>query len=231
MVVVTGREVSKVRRMRIALLAGLAAVGFLAGPAMAKGEGSVITGSAIISGPRLPGPVILGGYFLAVAGQLGQQATLPSNYEALLNELGLRTIDARTSGDWIAAAPVGPLGPRYEVTYLTNDPAFGTQTLRQEVYPSAHGGPVAHFESGGSFLGNPFPEGWYAASPALAKLFRTVGVLRTASAAPIPAPAQPAATPAPPLRTWLWAVVLGGVLALVSAGAVAARRRRAVRVL
>ena len=77
------------------------------------------------------------------------------------------------------ARPSGELGPRYDVSYVVPGPS--TDTLRQQLYPYASGGPVTYMEPGQEFWSDQRTHGgWLRASAGLKSMLVQAGLPRTA---------------------------------------------------
>jgi hypothetical protein len=75
--------------------------------------------------------------------------------------------------------PSTSLGPRYEVAYVVPGPT--TDTLRQELYPYAYGGPVTYMKPGQKFWGNQRTHGgWLRTSAELKSTLVAAGLPWTA---------------------------------------------------
>jgi hypothetical protein len=137
-----------------ALAAGLsvAAALSLATPALAKGPSQ-----ASITGPGLVRAIAVSGN-----GESGEQGTLA----VLAGQTGLFTalfgpgasVPDQTSASLRTPPPKATLGPRYTVTYtvpgVTPKPGEQYGRVRQDLYPSAAGGPVIYTPPGQDGFGN-----------------------------------------------------------------------------
>jgi hypothetical protein len=117
----------------VAPVAGLVAMIALASPASAAGAES-----AVITGPGIDEPIELDFY----------DPDVPSQ-----RELGEQTgawfvpTDDQVSEPLMAEAPDVELGPRYTLTWYMLGPEelpLSERAIRQELYPDAEGGPLAH---------------------------------------------------------------------------------------
>jgi hypothetical protein len=217
-------------RWRAVTVAGtvVAAVGAVllgaAGPAFAKGADQ-----ATITGPGLARPIVLGG-----DGEPGSGETLGT----LSNGSGLFVVMfGPTDGRALSSdPPAGSLGPRYELAFRVPGASPTPDIVRQDLYPSAPGGPVTYTPGGQPSFGGRTSGGWYRSDDAFARLLASIGVpealpvaLDSPSAAPTARPTAvtqpdvagrrsvPAAAP--------WVAVAAVLLVLVAL--VALRRRRA----
>jgi hypothetical protein len=212
-------------RWRAVLVAAVTGLVVLVGaaPALAKGADQVT-----ISGPGLAQPLVLGGE--------GEPGT-GSDLGRLADGTGLFVAMFGASGGLQLASsePAGPLGPRYELAYRVPGGGPTPDTLRQDPYPSAAGGPVAYTPPDQSFYGGQASSGWYRAPDGFVPFLVSLGVPAASAPAAPRATAASAGTAAGPARRshhapWLpvTAGVFGaGVLALVGLGLL--RRRRPAR--
>lgn len=77
--------------------------------------------------------------------------------------------------------PSTALGPRYEVAYVVPGPS--TDTLRQQLYPYASGGPVTYMKPGQKFWGTQYTlGGWLRAGAGLKSMLVAAGLPQTAPA-------------------------------------------------
>ena len=209
---------SRVAGMAVAGVVGLAVLTIAAGPAAAKGPmGATIEGDGLaapiehsaVGGSKLAD---LTGLFVVISGGAGRELT--------------------------ADPPTDDLGPELVVTwdmgsYTDESGAVHDKNLiRQEVYPYAAGGPLAHTRAGQRFFASDTGGGWFAAPEALTDMLRSLGVpgeaqLTEAAAPPAPPAAVrdagPATTGDGPWPAPGWAVALPAAVA--AAIAVLARRR------
>jgi hypothetical protein len=202
----------------VAAAVGMVVLG-AAGPAFAKGADQVT-----ITGPGLARPIVLGG-----DGEPGSGETLGT----LSNGSGLFVVmfgpmDGRQlSSD----PPAGSLGPRYELAFRVPGGSPTPDIVRQDLYPSAPGGPVTYTPGGQPSFGGRTAGGWYRSDDGFARLVASIGVpgaLPVALDSPTtrPTAAQPEVTArrsVPAATPW---VAVAAVL-LVLVALVALRRRRA----
>ena len=212
-----------------ALAAGLsvAAAICMATPALAKGPSQ-----ASITGPGLVRAVVVSGN-----GEPGEQGTLA----VLAGQTGLFTalfgpgasVPNQTSASLRTPPPKATLGPRYTVTYtvpgLTPKPGEQYGRVRQDLYPSAAGGPVIYTPPGQDGFGMPLQvTGWLRASPELARTLAQLGVpLRPGTrAAPQirPSAAHPAAAHQPGSRILTWLIAAAVAIAAAALVGIALQR-------
>ena len=170
---------------------GVGAALSLATPALAKGPSQ-----ASITGPGLVHAIVVSGN-----GEPGEQGTLA----VLAGQTGLFTV--LFGADAASVAPQPPtqlrtpppkasLGPQYTVRYtvpgVTPQPGEQFGRIRQDLYPSAVGGPVIYTPPGQDGFSQPLQvTGWLRASPQLTRTLAQLGV------PPRPAtPASPQTRPA-----------------------------------
>jgi hypothetical protein len=90
---------------------------------------------------------------------------------------------ARQPDPMLDKRPRGDLGPRYTITYSVPGAEFGTDEIRQDVYPYAMPGPVTYMAPGQKLFGSSTRGGWFRADARLKKTLVEAGLPRTASAA------------------------------------------------
>jgi hypothetical protein len=212
----------------LALIAGLALVLAMTGPAAAKG----IIAEANISGPGLGGGSgSLGGgggmrLEQPAADGMWESGVLDDRKEDSVSALGLSRTD---------------LGPRYLVTYRFEfGPGTRDQVIRQELYPYAKGGPVTYTPSGqeqtgeedltGMGMSMSIPSGWFRTTSGFFHFLVEHGFPATNPLAPVAEPAprnEPASEAAPTGQPVPWAWVVIGIvgLAALTLGSPAVRRR------
>jgi hypothetical protein len=218
-------------RWRAALLIGTVAIVVLAtaAPAAAKGADQ-----ATITGPGLAHPIVVGGDGEPGSGEpgsgekLGELSDGSGLFAAIFGADG--SSQALTS-----QAPAGPLGPKYELAYRIPDQTAAGTTVRQDLYPSAAGGPVTYTKPGQVVFGLPSRGGWYRAPGTFGALMRTLGVPLGSvvpSGTPSAGPAGGAVagqTSGSSGRGTPWMAIVAGVLvacvALVGVAVVFLRRR------
>jgi hypothetical protein len=212
----------------VAAVAGLAVL-MMAGPAAAKGADQ-----ATITGPGISTPIVVGGDGEpGTTGGLGQLSDASGLFVAMFGP------DSNGAMALANTAPTGPLGPRYELTYRVPGGNPRPDTLKQDAYPLAAGGPVTFTPAGQAVLGTTTTGGWYHAPDTFRPLLTSLGVPGLTGAAATPSRTQPssvanathaantadAGTVAPAHRT-RWLVIAAGAIAVcVVAMAVALLRR------
>lgn len=136
-----------------------------AGPVMAAGSEALV-----IEGPNLDGPLEID--------FVDPPPDLRVNQFELAAQLGARFNSRGGDIDRLSrAAPTDDLGPQWTVTWIAAGPQTASRedrSTRQELYPDAAGGPVAHTPAGQGLVdGN---VGWYRAPPELRDTLRSLGV-------------------------------------------------------
>jgi hypothetical protein len=193
-----------------------------AAPAFAKGEGTPIFATAVITGPGLPSPIVASGKMSAWGP--GDRAAA-GVADGLIRAAGL---GAGSEEGWYVLAPdPATLGPGFDVTYYFEAPDLFATTvpLHQVIYPYAPDRPLVYTVSGQRFFGSKIGE-WWSAPPTLLTWLVAQGLPATPPA-PAPAAPRPLALPEPPAaEAFPWAVVFAvtGLLAMVVTAAVAGRR-------
>jgi hypothetical protein len=215
--------------MRWRALTVLATAGLLVlagtGPAFAKGADQ-----ATITGPGLAQAIVLSGE--------GEPGTSGDSLGQLANGGGLfLAMFGPSEGQQLApSAPVGALGPKYEVAFRVPGGAPTPDVVRQDLYPLAVGGPVTYTPPDQTELAGRTTGGWYRAPNGFAALLAKVGVPGLPAAANASAPAsraaasraadQPEAAPAPSWQPASVGVLVAAVLLVaVAIVAIIARRR------
>jgi hypothetical protein len=133
-------------RTRIITLA--VAVAALALPAAAAAKGPA---EATISGPGLQSPLTIGG---------NGEGDTSTALGLLVTESGFfpQTF-GQSPNPLLRGRPAGRLGTQYVVTYTVPGPS--TDTLRQQLYPYAAGGPVSYMQPGQKIWDQQTHGGWY----------------------------------------------------------------------
>jgi hypothetical protein len=119
------------RRCTVAFAAGMVVLAMTAPEAMAKGEGHLVGGSAVVTGPGLSAPVVVRGPDLA-------------RMLAWIGPVAPRVLETRCCSHFMSARP-SRLGPRYDVRYelrFRNRHGSGpgsitVVTMHQDLYPYA----------------------------------------------------------------------------------------------
>ena len=188
------------------LLAAGACARALPPGAQAKGPSE-----AKIDGPGLKAPIVLRGNGEGPGSPLGNVADLAGFFPLVF----VQQPDPRLAGK-----PDGELGPRYEVAYTVPTGPGEADTIRQELYPYAAGGPVTYVKPGQTvFHSERTAGGWFAAMPQLKQELVAAG---------LPARPPTASTADDATRWWLYAAAAAGLLVLIAA--VAAARRSGVTI-
>lgn len=215
----------------VAAVAGLTVL-MMASPAAAKGADQ-----ATITGPGISTPIVVGG-----DGEPGSSEGLGQLADA--SGLFVAMFGPESSGAMALAstAPTGPLGPRYELTYRVPGGSPTPDTLKQDAYPLAAGGPETFTPAGQPVLGTTTTGGWYRAPDTFRALLTALGVpglTAAAAAASRPQPTSAAiwtgadnaagadnANKAAPARRTPWLVIAAGAIGVcVVVMAVALLRR------
>jgi hypothetical protein len=146
----------------------LVALGLLLNPSTSYAKGP---GHATISGPGLAVPI-----------ELGSASQFSSKASELAIESGVWALQTDTAPNPHVSGvqPTGDLGPRYDATF-----DMGTESLRQQLYPFAVGGPATHTAPGQVLFARRWKGGWYAADAALRRSLVGAGV-----PTPVPAPVK-----------------------------------------
>jgi hypothetical protein len=179
------------RRLLIIVAAAAVVVLGTATPALAKGPDR-----AIITGPELAEPIVV-----ADGGEPG----MAGNLSDLAQKSGLFPAMFGTSGavPLLARQPAGRLGPKYALVYRV--PAGDdTRSVRQDLYPSAGGGPLTYTPAGQTvFGGSPVTSGWFRGEDGLGALLARLGVPGAPADTPIRSSSGPggaaSASPGPSL--------------------------------
>jgi hypothetical protein len=222
--------------MRWRALTVLATAGLLVlagtGPAFAKGADQ-----ATITGPGLAQAIVLSGE--------GEPGTSGDSLGQLANGGGLfLAMFGPSEGQQLApSAPVGALGPKYEVAFRVPGGAPTPDVVRQDLYPLAAGGPVTYTPPDQTELAGRTTGGWYRAPNGFAAMLAKVGIPGLAVAGTGPASRaatsgaaasrvanqaadQPEAAPAPSWQPASVGVLVAAVLLVaVAIVAIIARRR------
>jgi len=215
-----------IRRMCVvAAIAGLAVL-MVADPAAAKGADQ-----ATITGPGISTPIVVGGVGEPGSGEeLGQLGDASGLFVAMFGPASNGAMALSST------APIGALGPRYELTYRVPGANPKPDMLRQDVYPLAAGGPVTFTAAGQPVLGTKTTGGWYRAADTFRPLLTSLGVPGLTAAATTPSRPQPTSVANPanasnaravaaPHRT-RWLVIAASAISLcVAVVAVALLRR------
>jgi hypothetical protein len=180
----------------------------LALPAVAAAKGP---SEATISGPGLKSPLTIRG---------DGEGNPSTDLGLLVNESGFfpQTF-GQSPNPLLRARPSGLLGTQYTVTYTVPGPS--TDTLRQQLYPYAAGGPVSYMEAGQKIWDQQTHGGWYRGTAALKARLVAAGLPRTD-----PASQRNSAGSRAGSRRMSIALGAGAGIAVAAAALLALRRRR-----
>jgi hypothetical protein len=222
------------RRLLIIVAAAAVVVLGTAAPALAKGPDL-----ATITGSELAEPIVVaGGGEPGMAGRLSDLAQKSGLFPAMFGTSGAVPL--------LAQQPAGRLGPRYALVYRV--PAGDdTRSVRQDLYPSAAGGPLTYTPAGQTvFGGSPVTSGWFRGEDGLGALLARLGVpgaSETSADTPISSSSGPggaaSASPAPSLgpraadvpashHGLAPALLAGAAVAVIAVVAALLRARRSV---
>jgi hypothetical protein len=152
------------RRLLIIVAAAAVVVLGTATPALAKGPDR-----ATLTGPDLAEPIVVaGGGEPGMTGQLSDLAQKSGLFPAMFGTSGATPL--------LAQQPAGRLGPKYALVYRV--PAGDdTRSVRQDLYPSAAGGPLTYTPAGQTvFGGSSVTSGWFRGEDGLGALLARLGV-------------------------------------------------------
>jgi hypothetical protein len=150
---------------RLVLMGVILAALVLAATAQGKGPSS-----ATIDGPGADGGISIGGN-----GEPGSGAPLGSFAE----HTGFFAATFQKS--LTPSRPKGDLGPRYTITYVVPGPNGEEDTIRQDLYPYAAGGPVTYTAAGQSYFRTEGTQGgWHRASVGFKNMLVNAGLPATA---------------------------------------------------
>jgi hypothetical protein len=189
---------------RLALVAAGALI--LAAAAQAKGPSQ-----AQISGPGVD-QITLSGGGEDGGTPLGNFAQSAGFFQATFRQTPDSTLRQR---------PAGELGPKYTITYRVPGPSGSADTIRQDLYPYAAGGPLTYMQPGQKiFVTESTHGGWFRAAPGLKTMLVDRGLPATPSLA--------AADDGSSAFDGRWPVVAVGLagIALVAAASLLVVRRR-----
>jgi hypothetical protein len=216
-------------RRLAAVALGVAALLLMAVPAQAKGPGDTLSGTAIITGPGLEGPIKItqtrtqppaGGAEVS-----SDEVRPPTRFESVLFATGLLGSDAETG--WYTLDPdPKTLGPRYRIVWDLSGFDGESAHVIQYVYPFAKDRPLFETPDRQHVFGRPVAE-WFSTSPAVLLDLQELGLPRTP-----PGPAAPAAAAKPqpahgqPVAVNPWIFLLTGIPLVALFATMAARRRK-----
>ena len=167
--------------MRARVLLGMVVV-LLIAPAVANAKGP---DAATIEGAGVATPISLTG-----------QEIGPGDFSRLVEQSGFfPAAFPQTPDRMLAAAPTPALGPKLIVRWRVPSDTLAADTVSQDLYPYAAGGPLTYTAPGQLLLGTQHTHGgWFRASGDL-------GATLTRLGAPDQAALEAAATPPPSLST------------------------------
>ena len=141
----------------------LAAVLAVPGPAIAKGPSKVT-----ITGPGLARPIVLAGV---------AEGSSTSRIGRLVEASGWFALAFRQVPDPTSARrPAGAPGPAYLAVYVVPTGGSTSVRIRQELYPYAAAGALAHMRAGQALFGGTTHGGWYRGGPALRRALVALGL-------------------------------------------------------
>jgi hypothetical protein len=152
--------------MRRSLALALPVLLALVIPATAGAKGP---SEATITGPGLSSPITF----------KGVEGNYPAAFGQLVEEGGFFPQTFGGSPDPLKRnRPAGELGARYDVSYVVPGPT--TDTLRQQLYPYASGGPLTYMEPGQKFWGDQRTHGgWLRTAADFKAMLVQAGLPRT----------------------------------------------------
>ena len=189
--------------------------------------GLVFAGAAQAKGPiaaTIDGPGTGGGISLGGNGEPGSGAPLGN----LADQSGFfAAAFGQTPDPMLAGRPKGDLGPRYTITYRVPGPNGEEDSIRQDLYPYAAGGPVTYTRPQQPFFGTESTRGgWFRASAALKDTLVRAGLpARNAGGTVTPPVRAPSEDEGTGLADLWPAFVVAVVLGLVTVISVLIRRR------
>ncbi len=142
---------------------------------------------------------------------------------------------SQTPDPMLSAPPTAALGPKLVMRWHVPSGESTADTISQDVYPYAEGGPLTYTAPGQTVFGTSAPGGWFRAPTGLVTTLTRLGVpdrVALVSAAAIPAAAPSPAPSADLPRTSVPWLPVGAATIAVLAGVVmlTRRRRRTARV-
>jgi hypothetical protein len=150
--------------MKTRLTLALAALA-LALPATALGKGPSV---AKIEGPGLSSPITFRGLGEGPGSKLGNFADRAGFFPSMFGQ---------SPNPMLPGTPKGSLGPRYRVAYTVPTGGDTADTIRQDLYPYAAGGPVAYMKPGQQVFGTQHTiGGWFRALPSLKTMLAAEGL-------------------------------------------------------
>jgi hypothetical protein len=227
------------------LLAAVAAMMALALPAQAKGEMTLVKGSASINGPGLAAPIKIDWH-----GRCGllfpcENGALRAPSDLLVLASSARLVQNGPSSYTYPAPAAKRLGPGYQVVFTFTAAGEPTSTVVATLYPygpgvlaGQSGQPWLQVPAGQQVLGRDVRGGWW---PGLSGLFESLTARGLPSTSPVPIPpasaaktgtagtVATAAASSDVARTWFLVAGVLAILALVAIGAITGRPRMRAR--
>ena len=214
------------RALAVAAVVGVIVLG-TASPALAKGPDQ-----ATVTGPGLSHPI----GWLAGNGEPGSGEHLGQLSEDSGIFLAMFGNDPSANQALTTKAPSGPLGPKYQIAFRVPGGMTGPDTVRQDLYPFASGGPITYTRSGQPSLGGLTQGGWYRGPAGFRDVLNAIGVPEAAAAQPAVQSTRPAAAPvrngsdpvgrAPGKSATFWIAIFASVAAVCIIGVVTLARLR-----
>ena len=146
------------------IVLSVVAVAALVLPATATAKGP---SEATISGPSLATPLKITG---------NGEGGWSTNLGILVEQGGFFPQAFGQSPSPLLRSKPGGLGPRYAVVYVVPP---GDDTLQQDLYPYAHGGPVTYMAPGQRLWDQTTAGGWYRGTSQLKSMLVKAGLPRT----------------------------------------------------
>ena len=210
----------------VAATAGLAVL-MAASPALAKGADQ-----ATITGPGISTPIVVGGN--GEPGSAESLGQLGDNSGLFLAMFGPSSNGAMSLS---SEAPTGPLGPKYKIVFRVPGASPKPDTVKQDVYPLAAGGPVTFTPAGQTVLGTSTTGGWHRAPATFRPLLTSLGVPGVGIGAETAAPSHPQPTTvaragagnATPVHRVPWLIIAVGIIVACVAATVVVLLRRSSR--
>jgi hypothetical protein len=133
------------------------------GAAVAKGPSKVT-----ITGPGLDHPIVLSG---------DAEGNVGSRFGRLVEQSGWFALAFRRLPDPTSPRrPAGALGPAYLAIYVVPTGSSASVRIRQELYPYASPGAVAHMQAGQALFSGTTHGGWYRGGATLRRTLTALGL-------------------------------------------------------